>query len=71
MSQWIMWEMSGLFENIGTVQDGIDSISLPAVVVDAPGAKDSSWSARRDRASTRSRFHYGKGKGVIEDLSLP
>ncbi|MGK0419005.1 MAG: ATP-binding cassette subfamily B multidrug efflux pump, partial [Halopseudomonas sp.] len=27
MSQWIMWELSALFENIGTVQDGINSIS--------------------------------------------
>ena len=40
MSQWIMWEMSGLFENIGTVQDGIASISLPRLVEDKPGAKD-------------------------------
>ncbi len=32
MSQWIMWEMSALFENIGTVQDGIASISLPRLV---------------------------------------
>src|SRR5262245_57962102 len=39
MSQWIMWEMSGLFENIGTVQDGIGSISLPRLVEDRPGAK--------------------------------
>jgi ATP-binding cassette subfamily B multidrug efflux pump len=28
MSQWIMWEMTGLFESVGTVQDGISSISL-------------------------------------------
>ena len=27
MSQWIMWEVSGLFENIGTVYDGISSIA--------------------------------------------
>ncbi|TGT49402.1 ABC transporter ATP-binding protein, partial [Mesorhizobium sp. M00.F.Ca.ET.170.01.1.1] len=40
MSQWIMWEMSGLFENIGTVQDGIQSISLPRLVEDRPGARD-------------------------------
>src|SRR5690606_27965072 len=29
MSQWIMWELSALFENIGTVRDGISSISVP------------------------------------------
>ena len=38
MSQWIMWELSALFENIGTVRDGINSISLPPTVDDAPGA---------------------------------
>jgi ATP-binding cassette subfamily B multidrug efflux pump len=30
MSQWIMWEVSALFENIGTVQDGIGSIAAPS-----------------------------------------
>src|SRR5262249_9670921 len=38
MSQWVMWEMSALFENIGTVRDGISSISLPRMVADKPGA---------------------------------
>ena len=49
MSQWIMWEMSGLFENIGTVQDGITSISLPRLVEDKPGAKDIVVPQGRDR----------------------
>jgi ATP-binding cassette, subfamily B, multidrug efflux pump len=69
MSQWIMWEMSGLFENIGTVQDGIASISLPRLVEDKPGAKDivvTSGEIRFDDI----RFHYGKQRGVIENLSL-
>jgi ATP-binding cassette subfamily B multidrug efflux pump len=69
MSQWIMWEMSALFENIGTVQDGIGSISLPRLVEDRPGAKD----IVVDRGDIRFEgvgFHYGKGKGVIDNLSL-
>ncbi|TPI36213.1 ABC transporter ATP-binding protein [Mesorhizobium sp. B3-1-9] len=69
MSQWIMWEMSGLFENIGTVQDGIQSISLPRLVEDRPGAKDISVSQGEIRFDD-IRFHYGKQKGVIENLSL-
>ncbi|MDT0596235.1 ABC transporter ATP-binding protein [Glaciecola petra] len=39
MSQWIMWEVSSLFENIGTVQDGIDTLAVPASIVDAKEAK--------------------------------
>ncbi|RWM19035.1 MAG: ABC transporter ATP-binding protein [Mesorhizobium sp.] len=69
MSQWIMWEMSGLFENIGTVQDGIQSISLPRLVEDRPGAKDVAVSQGEIRFED-IRFHYGKQKGVIENLSL-
>ncbi|TIU76625.1 MAG: ABC transporter ATP-binding protein, partial [Mesorhizobium sp.] len=69
MSQWIMWEMSGLFENIGTVQDGIQSISLPRLVEDRPGAKDIAVSHGEIRFDD-IRFHYGKQKGVIENLSL-
>ncbi|KQZ14272.1 multidrug ABC transporter ATP-binding protein [Mesorhizobium sp. Root554] len=69
MSQWIMWEVSGLFENIGTVQDGIGSISLPRVVEDMPGAPDIEV-AQGGIAFENVRFHYGKQKGVIEDLSL-
>ena len=69
MSQWIMWEVSALFENIGTVQDGISSISLPRLVEDRPGAKDIVV-AKGDIVFDRIGFHYGKGKGVIENLSL-
>ncbi|HRP78497.1 MAG TPA: ABC transporter ATP-binding protein [Aquamicrobium sp.] len=69
MSQWIMWEVSGLFENIGTVQDGIRSISLPRLVEDRPGAKDI-VAERGAIAFENVRFHYGKKKSVIEDLSL-
>ena len=69
MSQWIMWEMSSLFENVGTVQDGITSISLPRVVEDQPGAKDIAVQNGKIEFDA-IRFHYGKQKGVIENLSL-
>jgi len=61
--------MSGLFENIGTVQDGIASISLPRLVEDRPDAKEISV-ARGGIRFEDIRFHYGKQKGVIENLSL-
>lgn len=38
MSQWIMWEVSSLFENIGTVQDGINTLANPVDVMDKPNA---------------------------------
>lgn len=38
MSQWIMWEISSLFENIGTVADGMNTLSQPRAVQDRPDA---------------------------------
>nr|WP_305067803.1 ABC transporter ATP-binding protein [Luteimonas sp. MC1825] len=69
MSQWIMWELSALFENIGTVQDGISSISLPPTVDDAPGAPELGAVAGDIRFEGVG-FHYGKGAGVIDRLDL-
>ncbi|MEP9396599.1 ABC transporter ATP-binding protein [Mesorhizobium sp. KR2-14] len=69
MSQWIMWEVSGLFENIGTVQDGITSISLPRLVEDKPNAPELTV-PRGEIEFDKIGFHYGKGKGIIENLSL-
>jgi len=69
MSQWIMWELSALFENIGTVQDGINSISLPPTVDDAQGAPELSAVAGDIRFEAVG-FHYGKGSGVIERMDL-
>lgn len=38
MAQWIMWEISSLFENIGTVADGMRTLSNPIAVDDKPHA---------------------------------
>jgi len=69
MSQWIMWEMSALFENIGTIHDGMSMLTKSVDVVDKPDADDlvpASGAITFDAIS----FHYGKDKGVIENLSL-
>ena len=39
LSQWIMWEFARLFENLGTVQDGMGTLSKPHSVVDKTDAK--------------------------------
>jgi ATP-binding cassette, subfamily B, multidrug efflux pump len=69
MSQWIMWEMSALFENIGTVEDGITSISLPRLVPDVPNAPELKVTAGAISFDSIG-FHYGKGAGIIDRLSL-
>jgi ATP-binding cassette subfamily B multidrug efflux pump len=69
MSQWVMWEMSALFENIGTVRDGISSLSVSRVVSDAPGAK-ALPEVKGDIKFENVSFHYGKTAGVIDNLNL-
>ena len=69
MSQWIMWEVSALFENIGTVYDGMGMMTKKHDIVDRP-RRPRSWPAKGAIAFERIRFHYGKSKGVIDNLSL-
>jgi len=69
MSQWIMWEMSALFENVGVIHDGMDMLSKKRAVTDRPGAEELAVPAGRIRFE-HVTFHYGKGSGVIEDLNL-
>ena len=38
MSHWVMWEFAALFENIGTVRDGLSTLSQPREVVDRANA---------------------------------
>lgn len=38
MAQWIMWEVSALFENIGTVADGMNTLTKPITITDAEDA---------------------------------
>ncbi len=69
ISHWVMWEFSSLFEHIGTVQDGINTLSRPQTVRDAPGAP----ALRVDRGDIRFEdvtFAYGSGQPVIQGLNL-
>lgn len=38
LTHWIMWQTASLFESIGTVQDGIKTLSAPQSIVDKPDA---------------------------------
>ncbi|MDN6859512.1 ABC transporter ATP-binding protein [Pseudomonas sp. CAN2814] len=69
MSGWIMWVVGGIFENVGQVQDGMQTIALPRQVIDAPDAKPlvvKHGEVRFDQVN----FSYGKGGGLISGLDL-
>ena len=69
MSQWIMWEVSSLFENIGVVHDGMTMMVKPHEVVDQPKAQPLDVPLGQIEFEHVS-FHYGKASGVIDDFSL-
>ena len=69
MAQWIMWEISALFENIGTVADGIQSLSKPLEIEDKPDARELTV-PKGEVTFDHVAFHYGKGSGVLDNLNL-
>ena len=69
MSHWILWTLNGIFENVGTVQDGLSSISQPRAVTDAVAAQP----LRVHKGGIvfdEVRFHYGREHHVLEGLNL-
>ncbi|MET0383319.1 MAG: ABC transporter ATP-binding protein [Burkholderiaceae bacterium] len=69
ISHWIMWEMAGLFENVGTVTDGMRTLSRAHSINDAPGAAELVV-PRGEVAFDDVGFSYGGGRRVIERFSL-
>ena len=75
-SGWIMYEVSGIFENLGNVQEGIDLLTKPHRVVNQKGATDLDIGGKPAAIAYRSVcFNYGRdesaqGKPVLEDFNL-
>ena len=69
MSGWMMWTVTDIFEQIGQVQEGMETISRPHTVLDRPGAEPLAVPKGEIRYEN-VRFHYGKESGVIDHLSL-
>jgi len=69
-SHWIMWQMTGLFENVGTIQDGLLTLTRPRSIVDAPDARPLVVT-RGEIAFQDVRFAYKHGgRQVIDGLDL-
>ena len=69
LSEWVLWEVAGLFEAIGTVRNGAKNLSKPIAILDAPAAMPLKV-AQGAIAFEGVTFHYGKGRGVIEGFDL-
>jgi ATP-binding cassette subfamily B multidrug efflux pump len=77
MSGWILWVVAGIFENMGVVQEGMETISRPNQVLDAPDSRAIKVT-RGDIRFEHVNFHYGQAVGagtarpggVIHDFDL-
>jgi ATP-binding cassette subfamily B multidrug efflux pump len=74
ISHWVMWEIASLFEQIGTVQDGINTLASPQTVLDRPDAA-ALRVTRGDIRFDHVSFAYGAPRAdpsrpVIDRLSL-
>ena len=68
---WVSWEVTGIFENIGVVQEGMQTIAVPHTGGDRPGARDLQVPRGEIRFEELS-FNYGRrdGKPLFDRLSL-
>jgi ATP-binding cassette subfamily B multidrug efflux pump len=69
ISGWVAFNVAGIFENIGVVQEAMGSIAVPATAPDPPGAVP----LRVARGAIRFegvRFGYGQERGVLRGFDL-
>ena len=68
---WVSWEVTGIFENIGVVQEGMETIAVPHAMSDRPQARELEVTRGEIRIE-RLSFTYGRadGKKVLDDLDL-
>jgi ATP-binding cassette subfamily B multidrug efflux pump len=71
VSGWVSWEVTGIFENIGVVQEGMQTIAVPHSGVDRPGARALEVS-RGEVHFTGVTFGYGRRDAppVLDDLTV-
>ena len=68
---WVSWEVTGIFENVGVVQEGMETIAAPHALVDAAAATELAV-ARGELRFENLTFTYGRsdGKRILDNLNL-
>lgn len=69
LSHYFLFEISNLFENIGSVQDGMKTLALPTKVTDAPAAKTLAPKGGQINFDDVT-FQYGADRRVIQQMNL-
>ena len=69
MSGWVAYSVTGIFENVGTVMDGMNSIAVPREMLDKPDAGTLKVTEGRVRFDD-AHFGYGSEKGVLHGITV-
>jgi ATP-binding cassette, subfamily B, multidrug efflux pump len=73
MAGWVSWEVTGIFENVGVVQEGMETIAVPRQLIDKAHAKELIVNRARIQFEAVD-FSYGlasKGKApVLQNFDL-
>ena len=72
---WVSWEVTSIFENVGIVQEGMQTIAVPHTLLDRPGALELGVNTAPVRGEVRFEgvsFSYGRsdGKRVLDELNI-
>ena len=69
ISHWVMWEMTSLYEQVGTVQDGINTLAMQHTIVDESDAKP--LHVKDGRVQFKQvNFAYPEQKQVLAQFDL-
>ncbi len=69
ISHWVMWELTSLYEQIGTAQDGVNTLSMAQQITDVAEAQPLVVSAGNVQFETVN-FSYGLKTPVLQALKL-
>ncbi|OIQ82088.1 putative multidrug export ATP-binding/permease protein [mine drainage metagenome] len=69
MSHWVMWEMTSLFEHVGTMQDGINTLSTARLVTDRTDARPLRVRQGEIRFE-QVNFAYGGERRILDHFLL-
>jgi len=69
MGGWVAFNIAGIFENVGTIQEGMKTIATPRTMGDRPDAVPLTVT-RGDIRFEDVHFGYGTSKGVLQGIDL-
>ena len=69
MTGWIMWAVTNLFQNLGIIQEGMETIAQPITLIDRVGAQELVVS-KGEIVIDGLSHHYGKDSGGLQNIHL-